>query len=144
MPSPSFTNIPLTLHSTAWLDGEVQQTKVTLPTGIPPFTLFEVQGDIKAFINQEPGLRADSGKLFMVTDVVHITAAMPGLDRPLDNFLIQSPITIRYPLELFPPVALRTVTIGDEFTVQWKVRIVHEISPLQDALCSLGDPFSGP
>lgn len=76
---------------------------------------------MKAFIKQEPTLRLQPGQPLTANDAVNVTAVMPGINRPLDNFVIRSPLTVRYPLELLPPAYLRTVSIGDEFTIQWTV-----------------------
>ena len=121
MPSPSLTHIPLSMHSSAWLNGGFPQDGVVLPTSIPPGGLCEAQGYMRAFIKQEPSLRLQADQPFIVNETVNVTAIMPGINRPLDNFLVRSPLMIRYPLELLSPTYLRTVSIGDEFTVQWRV-----------------------
>ncbi|KAF1955062.1 hypothetical protein CC80DRAFT_594675 [Byssothecium circinans] len=124
MPSPPFTSIPLNIVPSTWLDGNVVQDGITLPTGIPLGGSYEARGFMKLFVKQEPGRRASPGCPLIANDTVKIIAVMPGINRTLDNFLIQSPIVVRYPLELLPPAYLRTVSIGDEFTVQWKIRNV--------------------
>ncbi|PGG99856.1 hypothetical protein AJ80_09278 [Polytolypa hystricis UAMH7299] len=124
MPSPSLTRIPLGMLPSEWLDGSIPQDGVLLPTSIPPGGVYEARGSMKAFIKQEPGLRQTPNNPLVVNETVDIIAIMPGVNRPLNNFTIQSAVVIQFPLQLLPPLYLRTVAIGDEFSVQWKVRNV--------------------
>jgi hypothetical protein len=105
-----------------WLDTSVPQDVVTIPTSIPPCGTYEVPGIITAFIKQEPGPRIPPGDPLIASDSVKIIAIIPRLlNWQLPEFLLESALTVQYPLELLPPVYLPTVSIGDEFTVQWKV-----------------------
>jgi hypothetical protein len=105
-----------------WLDTSVPQDGVTIPTSIPPGETYEVQGSILAFIKQEAGPRIRPGDPLIASDKVKIIAIMPRLlNWQLPKFLLDSTLTVQYLLELLPPVYLPTVSIGDEFTVQWTV-----------------------
>lgn len=81
---------------------------------------------MRALIKQESSPRNTPSDPLIANDVVNIAAIMPSINRVLENFLLQSPLTIRYPLEMHPPVYLQTVSVGDVFTVQWKASIISE------------------
>lgn len=114
MPSPSLTSIPLTMLSSAWLDGSVPQDGVLLPLSIPPSGVYEAPGSMKAFVKQEPGQRQNSSDPLILTETLNIISIMPGVNRQLNNCTIETPVVIQFPLQLLPPLYLRTVAIGDE------------------------------
>lgn len=121
MPSPSLTDIPLAIRSGPLLNGNVQQDRLYIPTSIPPGHVWKAQGYLKALVKQEEADRIHLNEPFVGEDVINVIATMPGINRPLDDFQLRSPLTIQYPLELLQPAYRQTVLIGDEFTVHWRV-----------------------
>jgi len=115
------TTIPLVITNSTWFVFNPAENDLSVPFSLAPGGVKTLQGEMKVQIMQEPGERVGHSEPFRATDTLQLQAIVPWLNRPLRNLLVNSPVEIRYPLELLPPVYMRTVSIGDEVTMQWRV-----------------------
>ncbi|KAK8052338.1 hypothetical protein PG993_003723 [Apiospora rasikravindrae] len=121
MPSPATRSIHVLIQGTQYLE-PVSSQPLQLPFGIRPGQEVEVPGLLRALI-RDRGYGEPMGELAGVNDWVQLVGVFhERLHRPIPGFCsLKTPIRIRYPLVLDPPVFLRSVAKGDRVRFRWQL-----------------------
>ncbi|CAO2655108.1 Nn.00g101720.m01.CDS01 [Neocucurbitaria sp. VM-36] len=123
MPTPFHTSIPASLNACEWLQIVQGRDTVSLPRNIAPRqTKTTTTGIIWAKIKSPPQRCVVNGP-FIAYQEITLSATIPNIDRPVNNFNHSKTIIVRYPffMETGQIKYIASIPFGSSCSIKWPV-----------------------